>query len=97
MGLNENYVGIRGQILLMRPLPTIEQAYPMLEQEEKQRGMANAMIGNIESVALKSSSNSSYNGAKYKSTQGRKECEFCGKIGHTRDVYYKLHGYHSNQ
>jgi transposase InsO family protein len=37
MGLNETYSAIRGQILLMNPLPSIRQAYSSVSQEEKQR------------------------------------------------------------
>nr|XP_011459844.1 PREDICTED: uncharacterized protein LOC105350127 [Fragaria vesca subsp. vesca] len=37
MGLNETYGAIRGQILLMNPLPTVRQAYAAVSQEEKQR------------------------------------------------------------
>nr|XP_011466268.1 PREDICTED: uncharacterized protein LOC105352044 [Fragaria vesca subsp. vesca] len=37
MGLNETYSAIRGQILLMNPLPTVRQAYAAISQEEKQR------------------------------------------------------------
>nr|GEW91872.1 reverse transcriptase, RNA-dependent DNA polymerase, Gag-polypeptide of LTR copia-type [Tanacetum cinerariifolium] len=37
MGLDECYSNIRGQILLMQPLPTASKAYTMVRQEEKQR------------------------------------------------------------
>ena len=37
MGLNESYSAIRGQILLMNPLPSTHQAYSSACQEEKQR------------------------------------------------------------
>ena len=37
MGLDESYANIRGQILLMQPLPSVAQAYSMIRQEEKQR------------------------------------------------------------
>ena len=37
MGLNDFYSDIRGQILLINPLPTVRQAYSCVSQEEKQR------------------------------------------------------------
>ena len=37
MGLNESYSAIRGQILLMNPLPSVRQAYSSMCKEEKQR------------------------------------------------------------
>jgi hypothetical protein len=36
MGLNDTYSAIRGQILLMNPLPSVRQAYSSVSQEEKQ-------------------------------------------------------------
>jgi hypothetical protein len=39
MGLNESYKAIRGQILLMNPLPDVRQAYSSIVQEEKQRSL----------------------------------------------------------
>jgi len=37
MGLNDDYNSVRGNILMMTPLPIISQVYSMLIQEEKQR------------------------------------------------------------
>lgn len=37
MGLDECYANIRGQILLMSPMPSVAKAYGMIRQEEKQR------------------------------------------------------------
>ncbi|GKA68938.1 cysteine-rich receptor-like protein kinase 8 [Tanacetum coccineum] len=37
MGLDECYANVRGQILLMNPMPTVAKAYSMIRQEEKQR------------------------------------------------------------
>lgn len=37
MGLDDSYTNIRGQILLLQPLPQVSKAYSMLRQEEKQR------------------------------------------------------------
>lgn len=34
MGLSDIHTGIRGQILMMKPLPTLSQTYAMLLQEE---------------------------------------------------------------
>ena len=45
MGLNDSYSGIRGQILLMSPLPSVRQAYSSVSQEEKQRLLSSTHIG----------------------------------------------------
>lgn len=47
MGLNDSYTQVRSQILPMVPLPSINQAYALLLQEESSRGMTSGI--NIES------------------------------------------------
>jgi hypothetical protein len=39
MGLNDSYKAIRGQILLLNPLPDVRQTYSSIIQEEKQRNL----------------------------------------------------------
>ncbi|KAH0730677.1 hypothetical protein KY285_001589 [Solanum tuberosum] len=39
IGLNENFGGIRGNILVMKPLPTTTQAYSIVLHEKTQRGV----------------------------------------------------------
>jgi len=36
MNLNENYEGIRGEILLLDPLPNVNKAYSMIQRVETQ-------------------------------------------------------------
>lgn len=36
MGLNESYVIVRGNMLMMNPLPTMPQVYTLFVQEERQ-------------------------------------------------------------
>ena len=45
MGFNDSYSAIRGQILLMNPLPSIRQAYSSISQEEKQRLLSSTLTG----------------------------------------------------
>lgn len=37
MGLNDSYAQVRGQILLMEPLPRINKVFSLIIQEERQR------------------------------------------------------------
>lgn len=37
MGLNGEYAAVRGNVLMMKPLPSVAQAYALLIQDEKQR------------------------------------------------------------
>ncbi|KAF8369311.1 hypothetical protein HHK36_032678 [Tetracentron sinense] len=40
MGLNEAYTAVRGQILLMDPLPTVNKAHSLIIQDERQRAVS---------------------------------------------------------
>nr|XP_028959274.1 uncharacterized protein LOC114825097 [Malus domestica] len=51
MSLNESYSAIRGQVLLMNPLPTVCQAHASISQEEKQRSLT-ASRGVTETVII---------------------------------------------
>ncbi|XP_071724869.1 uncharacterized protein [Rutidosis leptorrhynchoides] len=66
MGLNEAYIPIRGQILIMLPLPRLSVVYAMIRQEEAQRSFtpsaALTQASTYDSTALYSSSKS-FNGA----------------------------------
>jgi len=42
VGLNDVYKGVRGNILMSRPLPNVSKAYHMLLQEEHQRDMSSS-------------------------------------------------------
>ena len=42
MGLNESYNQIRGQILLIDPLPSINKVYSLLIQDESQRSIGHS-------------------------------------------------------
>lgn len=52
MGLNDQYTSIRGQLLMMHSLPTLNQAYSLLLQEETQRDCTNPSLTNYERSAM---------------------------------------------
>jgi len=54
-GLNDVYKGVRGSILMSRPLPNVSEAYYMLLQEEHQREMSSEAHFIPQSSALSSS------------------------------------------
>ena len=39
MGLNDSFSQVRGQILLMEPLPSINKVFSLVQNDEKQRGV----------------------------------------------------------
>ena len=65
MGLNESFATVRGQILLMKPLPSLNQVFSLITQEEKQKRVGSNAIA-IEFTALFSrGSNTSSNKGNY--------------------------------
>ena len=50
MGLNDTYAAVRGQILLMDPIPSLSKVFSLLLQDEKQIKVGKRL--NTESLAL---------------------------------------------
>ncbi|GJY58741.1 hypothetical protein Tco_0458633 [Tanacetum coccineum] len=108
MGLDECYSNLRGQILLLQPLPSVAKAYGMIRQEEKQReGVLPKPLGSA-AFSTQSYQQTRFNNSnKNANTQypkrpqtGRKStfkpgeyCTNCSKEGHSVDECYKLKGY----
>ena len=88
MGLNDTYASMRGQILLMDPIPSLSS---LLLQDEKQRKLGKRL--NIESSALAIKNNASSTKGFNKGKSGRAQCTHCGILGNVVDKCYKLHGY----
>lgn len=99
MGLNDQFMSTRGQILLMQPLPDLSQAYAMLLQDENQRNNVHNI--SIPSDNLAMNVRFSQNTHHKSSTPIRQNdkkgndvvCDYCNKSGHDREVCYALHGY----
>jgi len=100
MGLNDTFSHIRGQILLIDPLPPINKVFSLVLQEERQRE-ASASVGyfNHTSAALLSkvpTTASPFQVGSAKSPAMRKDkplCSHCGLLGHTVEKCYRLHGF----
>lgn len=105
MGLDECYTNIRGQILLMSPLPTVAKAYTMLRQEEKQREGYIPKSTIPSALAAQSSGYKSQNNTRYVRTNPGEVserrstfkkgviCGYCHKEGHTTQECYRNVGY----
>lgn len=101
MGLNESYLLIRGNILMMTPLPTVSQAYALLIQEERQREVNTTVQFGGDSTSFHVNTNKgkvSFQKSNADNKGGNKvvECRYCKKKGHTIDKCYKLHGFPAN-
>ncbi|XP_075492376.1 uncharacterized protein LOC142530428 [Primulina tabacum] len=86
MGLNEIYATVRGHILLMDPLPTINKAHSLVLQEEKQRGMPNrgAPLTEPSAFVVK---NHMHRLERFPTPKHpHLQCETCNKPGHTAET-----------
>ena len=95
MGLNDSYSQIKGQILLMEPLPSINKVYSLLIQEKRQRNVGNSNA-HVESTALAmkgSNFNPTFFGGKNSKGKYRPICSHCGRLCHTMEKCFKLHGF----
>ncbi|KAF2306560.1 hypothetical protein GH714_019447 [Hevea brasiliensis] len=84
MGLNDPYKIVRSNILLMKPLPNVRQAYSMIIQEETQQQIGPSITENFSVAAAVQSRSVTQKGAK------EKFCEHCNRSGHNIDECRKL-------
>jgi len=101
MGLNDDYNSVRGNILMMNPLPSIGHVYSMLIQEEKQREIRSTgnFITDSASLAVESHKPHQYyrgkvdkvdtrvesSNSRFERNEGKKSILFCN--------YYKKPGH----
>ncbi|XP_059309926.1 uncharacterized protein LOC132061067 [Lycium ferocissimum] len=100
MGVNDTFIGVRSNILLSSPLPTIGQAYSLVIQDEKQREIhatptypgesLSCMVNNHTPRKFNENKNQK---AVYDSKTNTVFCNYCKKPGHTIDKCYKIHGF----
>ncbi|KAL4603772.1 hypothetical protein ACB092_10G147600 [Castanea dentata] len=94
MGLNDSFSHIRGQILLMDPIPSVEKVFSLLIQDEKQRSVGHGSNHGpfVKSTALATKA-MNLDSKTFKKTKEKPTCNHCGLRGHTLEKCYKLHGY----
>ncbi|XP_024017565.1 uncharacterized protein LOC112090456 isoform X2 [Morus notabilis] len=107
MGLNDSFAQIRGQLLLLDPLPPINKVFALLSQEERQRSVvSHNSLGMVSTSSLafvvkqdgsKRANSTSSDFQNFGNNRGqRKErpfCTHCNFHGHTIEKCYKIHGY----
>ncbi|XP_009629312.1 uncharacterized protein [Nicotiana tomentosiformis] len=112
MGLNEVYVGVRSNILMIQPLSSLDTVYNILLQDEKQRQVVPNTQFNSESASFNANSNINRFPSQLSSTKQYTQrvnfdssnqksnttlsCKYCKKPGHTIEKCYKLHGFPPN-
>ncbi|XP_060200161.1 uncharacterized protein LOC132628396 [Lycium barbarum] len=84
MGLNENYMEARRQILLMSPLPSMNKAYAMISGDENQKSISAKSVGLLGAMQTSFGHN---DGSSHDPTT------MYSRAGHTKENYYKVVGY----
>lgn len=87
MGLTKLFNRVRGQILLMCPLPSINVVLSMVTQDDKQREVTTTMPHTKTPMKCVVQNNSK----NFK--KERPTCANCGVIVHFKEKCFKLHGY----
>ncbi|XP_023732150.1 uncharacterized protein LOC111879955 [Lactuca sativa] len=79
MGLNDSYNVLRGQILMMKPLPSFSTVYSMIIQEERQRDINMSSAVSVDAIVMNVLTNHSSNSSKKSLV-----CAHCKKNGHSK-------------
>lgn len=101
MGLHNSYTAARGQLLMMHPWPSVNQAFMLIKQEERQRQNQSssnnslAMMVNLPKSTphFGQKSGQPYNSSEKQGASSIPECSYCHGKNHVKDKCYKLVGY----
>nr|XP_033513817.1 uncharacterized protein LOC117278435 [Nicotiana tomentosiformis] len=88
MGLNESYSHVRSDVLLKRPVLSVNQAYAVVVQQERQRILC-VIDSNKDPLNMLAAGKSQV----FKSKRPGMICEHCGYKGHLKENCYKIIGY----
>ena len=102
-GLNDSYSQVITQILMMEPSPSIDKAFSLVIQEERQRCLGLTAVPFVESTDL-AVKNQGFNQGnlfqgnnsknfKGNNGKGRPMCSHCGRLGHIMEKCYKQVGF----
>ncbi|KAG7560201.1 Zinc finger CCHC-type [Arabidopsis thaliana x Arabidopsis arenosa] len=101
MGLNESYEQTRRHILMLKPIPTLEEAFNIVTQDERQKSIRpSSKVDNVAFQTIAYEAPVMENGdmgyiAAYNTARPAQKpiCTNCGKTGHTVQKCFKIHGY----
>ncbi|XP_019260086.1 PREDICTED: uncharacterized protein LOC109238110 [Nicotiana attenuata] len=104
IGLNDSYADVRGNILMISPLPSVNHAYSLLIQDEKQReiyvnnqfpGDSSSFMAVNQFSGSQKFGNSDSRGGKGRGDYKKNNqiCSYCKKSGHTVDKCYRIIGF----
>ena len=88
---------------MMEPHPSIDKAFSLVIQEERQRSLGFNLGSSVETSALAVKNQSFIHGSGFASNssknfkgnagKGRPMCSYCGNLGHIKEKCYKLVGF----
>ncbi|KAL8128075.1 hypothetical protein AgCh_014866 [Apium graveolens] len=95
MGLNDVYTNIRGQLLMMNPIPSLSSVLSLVQEEERQHNYVHLAQPTIEYATLLNTND--YKKKDQFKKPGFKhnnlECTYCHGKNHTRECCYHLIGF----
>ncbi|XP_071708952.1 uncharacterized protein [Rutidosis leptorrhynchoides] len=90
MNLNDDYESVRSQIISMDPLPSVNKAYYIVQQVEKQKQVTTTTVE--PTAFFTQQKHSSYRG-KNEPKVDKKHCTFCNEDGHLHEQCFERVGY----
>jgi hypothetical protein len=98
MGLNDSFSNIRGQILLLEPLPPINKVFSLVLQEERQKELSggisqSSFFGDSSALLTTKSPTVNTQTVKQGSRKPKLVCSHCSVTGHTIEKCYKIYGF----
>lgn len=99
MRLNESFSHVRGQIMLIDPLPPMNIVCSLVLQEERQQLLSVSSISFNQKTTTLLTKATPQNQTRYVNNKGNQNCKdrptysHCGITGHTMEKCYKFHGF----
>ncbi|CAA7049128.1 unnamed protein product [Microthlaspi erraticum] len=104
MGLNDGFESTRSYILMLKPIPDIEEVFNMVAQDERQKSIKPTVRSENVVFQTSDSATEGFSGGAenevyatissngYRGKQ-RPVCTHCGMLGHIVQKCFRLHGY----
>ncbi|KAK9065740.1 hypothetical protein SSX86_015141 [Deinandra increscens subsp. villosa] len=93
MGLNPAYDVVRGNILMMDPLPSLSKAYSLLIQHEKQKEVHVTSQLNSDAIAMNAYNQMRNSQSNVPNNKKTVICNHCKKPGHIAAKCYRIIGF----
>lgn len=95
MGLNQEFDHVRSSILSVDVFPTVNKAFYLVQQVERQKQVIVSMsLSSENGVAVNANRQQNFRDKKGKEDKkDDRKCNFCHMKGHLKERCYKLHGY----